>query len=120
LDSLGRGVAVIRSATKRSIEGDYPQDSDYREDNNFFYLTGLEEPGGRLVLVARDSAADRQILYLPARDTALQHWSSPRLGPGEEARALTGIADIRPAERADSEIARLPGAEVPEARLRAR
>ena len=119
LDSLGRGVAVIRSATKRSIEGDYPQDSDYREDNNFFYLTGLEEPGGRLVLVARDSAADRQILYLPARDTALQHWSSPRLGPGEEARALTGIADIRPAERADSEIARLPGAEVPEARLAA-
>jgi Xaa-Pro aminopeptidase len=119
LDSLGRGVAVIRSATKRSIEGDYPQDSDYRENNNFFYLTGLEEPGGRLVLVAQDSAPDREILYLPARDTALQHWSSPRLGPGEEARTLTGIADIRPAERADSEIARLPGAEVPEAELEA-
>ena len=126
LDRLGHGVAVIRSASKRSIEGDYPQDSDYRENNNFFYLTGIEEPGGRLVLVARDSAPDLQILYLPARDSAAQQWSSRRLGPGEEARTLTGIADIRPRSgrtrrsRALASGSLEPtGAEVPEAALAA-
>src|SRR5207244_5733545 len=56
LQRLGSGVAVIRSATQRSIERDYPQDSDYREANNFFYLTGIEAPGAVLALVARESA----------------------------------------------------------------
>jgi len=55
LDSIGTGVAILPSGRLRSMEGDYPQDSDYREDNDFFYLTGLEAPGSWLVLVARDS-----------------------------------------------------------------
>ena len=55
---LGNGVAVIPSARVRSIESDYPQDSDYRENNDFFYLTGLETPGASLVLVARKDRAE--------------------------------------------------------------
>src|SRR5690242_21606961 len=56
---MGKGVAVLKSAEERSIEagGDHPQDSDYREDNDFFYLTGIESPGSYLVLVASDSVA---------------------------------------------------------------
>ena len=45
LAKLGNGIAIIPSAQVKSIEGDYPQDSDYREHNDFFYLTGLEAPG---------------------------------------------------------------------------
>ena len=41
LKRMGNGIAIIRSSEQRSIEGDYPQDSDYRENNDFFYLTGL-------------------------------------------------------------------------------
>src|SRR5688572_3358339 len=41
---IGAGVVVLRSGAERSIEGSYPQDSDYREDNDFFYLTGVEVP----------------------------------------------------------------------------
>jgi Xaa-Pro aminopeptidase len=101
---LGTAVAIVASAKLRSIEGDYPQDSDYREQNDFFYLTGLEAPGAWLVLVARKSGRDQVVLYLPARESAMEQWTGPRLGPGAEASKLTGITDVRPAHRAEREI----------------
>ena len=105
---MGMGVAVLRSSTERSIEGDYPQDSDYREDNDFFYLTGVEAPEGWLVLVARDSAVAQTILYLPVRDTVTpyrsEQWVGPRLNPGSAATALTGISDVRAAELVPKEV----------------
>jgi Xaa-Pro aminopeptidase len=104
LDRLGNGIAIVSSAQVRSIEGDYPQDSDYREQNDFFYLTGLEAPGASLVLVARKPGQDQIILFLPARDSIMEKWTGPRLGPGAAASRLTGITDIRPADRAESDI----------------
>ncbi len=107
LDRVGDGVIVVRSAELRSIEGDYPQDSDYRENNGFFYLTGLEAPGGVLVMVASRSKADEVRLYLPPRDRAAERWTGPRLGPDDEARRLTGITDVRSAELVEREVAQL-------------
>jgi Xaa-Pro aminopeptidase len=101
---LGDGVAVIRAARVRSIEGDYPQDSDYRENNNFFYLTGLEAPGACLVLVARKDRPDQAVLYLPARDTTTEKWTGPKLGPGAELTRLTGITEVRPADRTETDV----------------
>ncbi len=105
-DRIGAGVAVVRSATPRSLERDFPQDSDYREDNDFFYLTGLEAPGGWLVLIGRKDAPDSVMLYLPEREPGPEQWSGPALGPGSEARRLSGIEDVRPASEAESGIER--------------
>jgi Xaa-Pro aminopeptidase len=107
LAKLRIGVAIIQSAQVKSIEGDYPQDSDYREHNDFFYFTGLEAPGAWLVLVARKSGRDQAILYLPARDSTREKWTGPRLGPGAEASRLTRITDVRPAGKAETEISEL-------------
>jgi Xaa-Pro aminopeptidase len=96
LERLREGVAVVPAAKLRSIERDYPQDSDYRESNDFFYLTGLEAPGGRLVLVARTSGPDSTILYLPEPEPGHERWTGGSLGPGAEASRLSGIADVRP------------------------
>jgi Xaa-Pro aminopeptidase len=105
---IGDGVAVLRSSVQRDIEGDYAQDSDYREDNDFFYLTGAEAPESWLVLVARDSALAQAILYLPVRDTITpyrsEQWVGPRLNPGPAATALTGIQDVRATDLATKEI----------------
>jgi Xaa-Pro aminopeptidase len=109
LDRIKSGIAVVRSAEERSIEGDYPQDSDYREDNDFFYLTGLEAPGGWLVLATRDTAPPEVILYLPARDTMQERWTGAKLGPGPEATALTGIGDVRSSAQAEADIRRMVG-----------
>jgi Xaa-Pro aminopeptidase len=106
IDRIGTGVAVIHSANLRSLERDYPQDSDYREDSDFFYLTGLEAPGGWLVLVARESAPDSVMLYLPEREPGSELWRGPALGPGPEARRLSGIEGVRPASEAESQIER--------------
>ncbi len=99
---LGTGVAVLRSATERSIEGSYPQDSDYREDSDFFYLTGVEVPNSWLVIVARDGSLAETLLYLPPRDTVSRYrseqWVGPQLTPGRVATDRTGIRDVRSAE----------------------
>ncbi len=104
LERIGQGIAVVRAAEPRSIEGDYPQDSDYRESNDFFYLTGLEAPGGALVLRARAAGADSVVLYLPARDPAAEVWTGPRLRPGAEAQRLTGVHDVRAAESFERDV----------------
>jgi Xaa-Pro aminopeptidase len=106
MERIGTGVAVIRSARLRSIERDYPQDSDYREDNDLFYLTGLEAPGAWLVLVARPSAPDSAILYLPEREPGPEQWTGALLGPGPEATRRSGIADVRPASDVERDIER--------------
>jgi Xaa-Pro aminopeptidase len=119
LDRLGNGIGILSSAQVRSIEGDYPQDSDYREQNDFFYLTGLEAPGASLVLVGRKPGQDQIILFLPARDSIMEKWTGPRLGPGSEASRLTGISDIRPADRAEPDIREMVLAQGSPARRRA-
>ncbi|HET8622760.1 MAG TPA: aminopeptidase P N-terminal domain-containing protein [Gemmatimonadales bacterium] len=105
---LGTGVAVMRSGVERSIEGSYPQDSDYREDNDFFYLTGVEVPNAWLVLVASDGALAESVLYLPPRDTVTHYrseqWVGPQLTPGPEATARTGIQDVRSTDRVGREL----------------
>jgi Xaa-Pro aminopeptidase len=107
LDRMGDGVLILRSAEVRSIEGDYPQDSDYRERSDFFYLTGLESPSSWIVLVARRDGPDEERLYLPARKPAEEQWTGEKLGPGSQAMALTGIDDVRSSDRAGGEIAGL-------------
>ncbi|MGE0352526.1 MAG: aminopeptidase P N-terminal domain-containing protein [Gemmatimonadales bacterium] len=105
--AIGDGIAVLRSAEEKSVEGDYPQDSDFRQDNDFLYLTGLETAESWLVLVARDSSLAEAILYLPPRDTLAERWTGPKLAPGPEATAETGIQDVRSSKQAVAEIRRL-------------
>ncbi len=107
MERIGTGVVVLRSAEPRSIAGDYPQDSDFRQDNDFFYLTGLETAGSYLVLVARADGPDEEVLFLPPRDPAEERWTGPKLGPGPEAARITGIGDVRSAEGAEAAIAEL-------------
>ena len=103
---VGTGVVIVRSAEERSIEGDYPQDSDYRENNDFFYLTGLEAPGGWLAVSAKDSAVADVQLFLPARDERSERWTGPKLGPDSVAARLTGIEGVHPADSMQTLIGR--------------
>jgi Xaa-Pro aminopeptidase len=95
LDRIGDGIAVLRSADEKSIEGDYPQDSDFRQDNDFFYLTGLETAESWLVLIGSTTGPDQVVLFMPPRDSMQERWTGPRMGPGPEATAVTGVPDVR-------------------------
>ena len=104
---VGTGVAIVRSAEERSIEGDYPQDSDYRENNDFFYLTGLEAPGGWVAVVAKDSALVEARLFIPARQPGSERWTGPKLGPDSVASGLTGISQVHAADSVQGVLQRL-------------
>ena len=91
---VGDGVVLLRSASTKSIEGDYPQDSDFRQENNFFYLTGLEVPDSWLVLIASGGKLKAEILFIPERDPASEMWTGPK--PSfEEASTVAGVVDVR-------------------------
>lgn len=100
---IGTGVAVLGSASQRDLETDYPQDSDYRERNDFFYLTGLEAPESWLVIVADSGTLANARLYLPARDSLAERWTGKRLST-KEAEAQSGIDDVRDVTKAAAEI----------------
>jgi Xaa-Pro aminopeptidase len=106
-DRIGNGIAVLSAAPERDEDGrDHPQDAFYRQDNDFFYLTGLETPNAWLVIIARDSAPDETMLFLAPRDTLKERWWGPQITPGAEAQRLTGIRDVRPNTDARREILR--------------
>ena len=85
--ALGDGVAVIPAARHalRNADTEY----EYRQNSDFFYLTGLSEPEAVLVLVpARET--ERAVLFLRARDRAAEIWTGRRLGV-EGALAELGV-----------------------------
>jgi len=96
VDALKGAPAIVTSSRLRDMDREYPQDSDYRESNDFFYLTGIEAPGGWLVV--NGGGEGTGVLFLPSRSPEREQWTGPRLGPGPEARALTGLEDVRSLE----------------------
>ena len=101
------GVAIIRGATELSNDppdSKYPQATSFRQDNDFFYLTGLETHDSWLIITATDSSRGEAHLFLPPRDPAVERWTGPKLGPGAEAAAATGVpvANIHPADSVEA------------------
>lgn len=78
MEEAGRdALIVLAAAPERLRNGDayYP----YRQDSDFLYLTGLEEPETLLVLRPGRSSGE-QILFLRERDPERERWDGPRLG----------------------------------------
>lgn len=96
MEMLAGAPAVFGTADSRSIEGDYPQDSDFRQDNDFFYLTGLEARDAWLIV--NHPARGDVILLVAPRDPGEERWTGPVPGPDAETASRTGIADVRSAE----------------------
>jgi Xaa-Pro aminopeptidase len=71
----------------------------FRQEDNFFYLSGLSEPGTSLLIASAveakgDSPARTytEILFLPPRNPAQEKWLGPKLGPeNPEAARITGF-----------------------------
>lgn len=98
LDRVGNGVIVLRAAHTQDMDFEqYAQAADFRQDNDFFYLTGIEAPGATLVLIANSAGPDQSILYIQPRDPAAEQWTGPRLS-AEEAAQQSGITDVRAIE----------------------
>ena len=94
------GVALVFGNTEVSRNGDthYP----FRQDSDFFYLTGFNEPNAVLVLAPFHEKGETAI-FLNPRDLNMEQWTGYRLGP-ERASETLGIDVAFPIEQLDSEI----------------
>ena len=93
MESMEPGaIAVLPSARihLRNRDTEYP----FRQDSDFHYLTGFDEPEGVLVL-APGREHGEVILFCRERDVAAEQWTGERLGP-ERAQQVLGVDDAFP------------------------
>ncbi|PKM09483.1 MAG: Xaa-Pro aminopeptidase, partial [Gammaproteobacteria bacterium HGW-Gammaproteobacteria-7] len=67
----------------RSLDTHYP----FRQDSDFWYLTGFDEPDAVLVLVPGRPHGEI-LLFCRDRDPEKERWDGPRLGPEQAAQEL--------------------------------
>ncbi|TFZ49345.1 Xaa-Pro aminopeptidase [Serratia proteamaculans] len=81
-------AAIIFSAPEatRSADTEYP----YRQNSDFWYLTGFNEPEAVLILVKSDATHNHSVLFNRVRDLAAETWFGRRLGQ-EAAPAKLGV-----------------------------
>ncbi len=97
---VGTAVVAVTAADLRDLEQEVLQDNDFRQDDYFFYLTGLETPNAWLVLAAKDGSVLSTVLFLPAVNRQAERWTGVQLAPGDHAQELTGIPRVETFERA--------------------
>ena len=87
-----RSLIILASAGERLRNGDsyYP----FRQDSDFLYLTGFNEPDAVLVL-APGRKSGEQILFCRESDPERERWDGPRLGL-DGAREQLGMDDAFP------------------------
>lgn len=100
VEKLGQDmVAIFYSAPERNRNWDV--DYQYRQDDNFYYLTGFTEPNAILLLVPSGTSVRsmedtskmitvREILFVQPRDVNREQWDGRRYGP-EGAMKLRGM-----------------------------
>ncbi|HYX22000.1 MAG TPA: aminopeptidase P N-terminal domain-containing protein, partial [Thermoanaerobaculia bacterium] len=80
-----KSIAILRSAPTRVMTNDvnYP----YRQDNDFYYLTGITEDDVTAVLRPDAPDGKKYVLFLRPRDLRREAWAGVRVGPDEAAAA---------------------------------
>src|SRR5580765_6034136 len=83
-------ILVMFSAEPRVYTNDV--DFPFRQENNLFYLTNLNQKRATVVLMP-GNAATPEILFLPRRSAAAETWTGHMYSP-QEAAQLSGIKEI--------------------------
>src|SRR5690348_15826529 len=82
-----RGILILYAAEPRNYAADI--DWPYRQENDFYYLTAISQPGCMLVLIP-GAAHYREILFMPPSNPSQESWTGHILLPAE-AREISGI-----------------------------
>jgi Xaa-Pro aminopeptidase len=86
---MENGALVLFAPT----EAEGPNDLyGFRQEDNFYYLTGWSEPGAAVLINANPY---REVLFLPEHNATQEKWTGPKLGPEDpEAPRLTGFDSV--------------------------
>lgn len=94
------GVAIFPASPMRPRNSDV--DYEYRQDSDFFYLTGFEEPDA-LGLVCTAHPEHQFVLFVPKRDKEMEIWHGHRAGR-EGATRIYGADAAFELEEIDSKV----------------
>ena len=83
-EAIADGVAILQGAVEKSAE------LPFRQNTQFFYLTGVEVPRAILLM---DGRTRQSTLYIPAAGFRLRALG-PSLVPGDEAAKVTGLSAV--------------------------
>ena len=100
LEQLGGAVAIIPSA--RQLLSSRDTEVRFRQDRDFWYLTGFGEPDAVMVLSPHDPK-HRFTLFVRPRDPDREVWNGPRAGV-EGARERWGADSAYPIHELDSRL----------------
>ena len=105
-EQISDGVAIIANYSGTLAR--------FRTDPEFLYLTGVDVPGARLILIPKERAVKSQnpdtwlsTLYLPPKSPSYGVWDDPLLSPGEEAERATAMENTAPLDSFSTHVARL-------------
>lgn len=98
---IGDGVAVLQGATERG--GEEP----FRQNNQFFYVTGVAEPRAIAVLDGRTRSTT--VFVQPANERRDSRMYGPALAPGPSTAKLIGVEFVRARDEFATVAAELAG-----------
>lgn len=105
-EKLHGGVAILFAAEEPQLEY-----LDYRQDEDFYYLTGWNEPGAALLIAAQSEPPSstagpldpqsqhtyQEILFLPTRNLRMEKYTGIKLDAVTPGAAQTaGVDEVRP------------------------
>uniref|UniRef100_A0A5S6QM17 AMP_N domain-containing protein n=1 Tax=Trichuris muris TaxID=70415 RepID=A0A5S6QM17_TRIMR len=85
--SVKNQIVLVPAATVAFAAPDVPY--MFRQDSNFYYLSGLREPGSLLILYGSVNAP-KSALFVAERSTSKELWDGPMAGT-DGAQWLTGV-----------------------------
>lgn len=88
---IGDGVAIVLGTAEP------PGEVPFRQNSQFFYLTGVVEP--RAIVIIDGRARTTTLFLRPKNLREEQSKYGPALSPGPDAAKATGIADIQPRDQ---------------------
>jgi Xaa-Pro aminopeptidase len=111
-EKLQGGVAVLFAAEQPVVDF-----MPYRQDEDFYYLTGWNEPGAALMIVANAALTGqssgqartyREVLFLPTRNLRMEKYTGIKLDAASaNAVGVSGVSEVMPLTEMPSELNKL-------------
>lgn len=109
VSETGDGVIVLFGYEEDDVAASV---TTFRQNENFYYLTGWNQPGAKMLLVPEGRTKGggggrlaKEILFIPPRNRKQERWTGPQLGPKDpNAPAVTGFPTVMSTARFSSEL----------------
>ena len=108
VSQAGDGVIVLFGYNEEDVAASVTQ---FHQNENFYYLTGWNEPNAMILLVPKavkpgeSAEIEKEIIFIPAHDFRQEKWTGPKLASGDpDASERTGFPSVEPVTRFQSEL----------------